>query len=197
MSYLPGTAVRTDHALTIKILGKTVGYIQDWAPTQSRNVAPIYEINAAGVGNIYEHVPSVMGNQTITILRYDLYLSKFEDLFGVGADLTMLTNQSVPISINETWKSPPGTSRGANNLMNSLLNAAGPAFEKATSYIRPADDYEVWQYSGCWFTSLGRTHSANGDRIVKVNASMVYSKKTKVYETGTSKAINDFFDGLF
>jgi len=32
-------------------------------------------------------------------------------------------------------------------------------------------------YEGCWFTQIGRTHSAQGDRITKVNASLVYTKK--------------------
>lgn len=39
---------------------------------------------------------------------------------------------------------------------------------------------ETWFYEGCWFTSLGRTHSSQGDRITKVNASMMYVKKFRV-----------------
>jgi hypothetical protein len=35
-------------------------------------------------------------------------------------------------------------------------------------------------YDGCWFTQIGRTHSAQGDRITKVNASLVYTKKYTV-----------------
>ena len=39
---------------------------------------------------------------------------------------------------------------------------------------------EVWAYMGCWFTSLGRNLSAEGNRIVGANATLTYSLKKKV-----------------
>ena len=32
-------------------------------------------------------------------------------------------------------------------------------------------------YRGCWFTSLGRTLSSDDNRIVNVNATLVYTQK--------------------
>ncbi len=38
----------------------------------------------------------------------------------------------------------------------------------------------AWTYGGCWFTSLGRNLGAQGDRIINVNAALVYTTKTKM-----------------
>ena len=56
------------------------------------------------------------------------------------------------------------------------------------------DTTEYWVYQGCWFTSLGRTHSAEGDRITKVNASLIYQTKNLVLErSGINKNLIHYF----
>ena len=143
---IPVTATRTDHALSIRVGGKTIGQIQDWNPQQNRTVTPVYELNSATSGEVNENVPGNITGLTITVNRYDLYTSKMEQVWGPNFDIQMLTDQTNSIQIQEKWLVPNGAP-------------------------------EVWIYTGCWFTSLGRNHSANGDRITKVNASLMYVKK--------------------
>jgi len=146
---LPNTSTRTDHAITIRVDGKTIGQIQDWNPQQSRTVTPTYELNSATSGSVLENVPGNIGGLTIGVNRYDLYTSKMEEVWGVNFNIQMLTDQSNPITVQEKWLLPSGGS-------------------------------EIWVYTGCWFTSLGRNHSAQGDRITKVNASLMYVRKFRM-----------------
>jgi hypothetical protein len=148
---VPNTSTRTDHAISIKVRGKTIGSIQEWGPQQSRTVEPLYEINVANSGNVAENIPGIIGGLIINVLRYDLFSERMEQAWGPNFNITMLTDQTNPLVINERFQNPNGI-------------------------------VEMWSYLGCWFTSLGRTHSANGDRIVKVNATLTYSKKYKVSE---------------
>lgn len=144
----PRTSIRTDHSLSIRSNGLTIGRIQEWAPSHSRNVVQTYEINGATSGGVYETVPGNVTALNISIVRYDLYASKMEQAWGGGFDIYMLSDQRNPLTINEVWKNPDGSE-------------------------------EVWAYTGCWFTHIGRTHSAQGDRITKVNASLAYTRKYK------------------
>ena len=143
---VPVTTTRTDHAISIRVDGVTIGQIQDWTPQQSRTVTPTYELNSATSGEVLENVPGNIGGLTIGVNRYDLYTAKMEEVWGVNFNIQMLTDQSEPISVQEKWLVPDGSP-------------------------------EIWVYTGCWFTSLGRNHSAQGDRITKVNASLMYQRK--------------------
>jgi hypothetical protein len=136
--------------MTIRVNGVTIGQIQDWSPTQSRTVTPVYELRSDTSGTVIENAPGNISGLTLGVTRYDLYISKMEEAWGPGFKIEMLTDQINPLTIQEKWLSNPAT--GAT---------------------------EVWKYEGCWFTSLGRTHSANGDRITKVNASFMYVKKSR------------------
>lgn len=146
---VPKVDTRTDHSISIRVGGRTIGRIQDWIPQQGRNVTAIYEVNSAGCGNVFEQVPGVMTGLLINVVRLDLYSKKMEQAWGPDFDITMLCDQINPIRINERWANPDGS-------------------------------LEVWTYTGCWFTSLGRAHSANGDRITRANATIAYVKKYKV-----------------
>jgi hypothetical protein len=153
MANTPQTLTRTDHCVSIRYGGAEIGNIQEWSPNQSRTVTPLYEINAAGTGNILEQVPGVIGGTTITVNRYDLYTAKMEDIWNPEVPfLNMLTDQNQPLMITERWDNPDGS-------------------------------LDVWVYTGCWFMSLGRTHSAVGDRITKVNATLAYVRRYKVSES--------------
>ena len=39
---------------------------------------------------------------------------------------------------------------------------------------------EVWQYTGCWFSNIGRNYRSDGDRIVNVNATLMYVRRNKI-----------------
>ena len=146
---VPVTTTRTDHAISIRVDGVTIGQIQDWTPQQSRTVTPTYELNSESSGEVIENVPGNIGGLTIGVNRYDLFASVMEQVWGANFDIQMLTDQTQSISVRERW-----------------LNPETPNI----SYL----------YTGCWFTSLGRNHSAQGDRITKVNASLMYVRKERV-----------------
>jgi len=145
---LPVTFTRTDHAITIRCNGVKVGRIQEWAPQQSRQATPVYELDADNGGAPVDNVPGNLGGLTMTVNRVDLYTVKMEQAWGPGFSITMLTDQTNPLDIQEKWTNPDGTT-------------------------------ETWIYRGCWFTSLGRNHSATGDKITKVNASVAYLTKER------------------
>ena len=142
----PSTAVRTSHAVTIRVKGVVVGMINQWAPAQSRTITPIYELNAQTSGEPTEKVPGNVTGQTVGIQRYDLYPARMEQVFGY-VDLNMLSMQNAGIQVLEKWQYPDGTT-------------------------------ETVQYDGCWFSTIGRTYRSDGDRLVNVNATLEYTKRT-------------------
>jgi len=144
----PNTTVRTSHAVAIRSGGVTIGQIQTFNPSQTRTVTSTYELNPATSGEIYENVPGNIAGTTINVTRFDLFNKKMEQAWGVGFDITMLSDQNNPLSIQEKWTNPDSST-------------------------------ELWVYSGCWFSSLGRTISATGDRIINVSATLTYQKKRK------------------
>jgi hypothetical protein len=155
----PNTAVRTSHAVTIRINGIVIGMINQWAPTHGRTITPIFELNAATSGTPTEKTPGNITGQTIGVQRYDLYTSRLEQaidktLSGIGAgttpnpaDLNMLSDQTSPFQVLEKWQYPNGST-------------------------------ETVQYDGCWFSNLGRTLRSDGDRLVNVNATLEWTKRT-------------------
>jgi len=157
---IPQTATRTDHSITIRVGSKIIGMIQDWNPSQARTITPSYEINAASPGVVYENIPGIATGLTISVTRIDLFKSRMEHAWGKDFNITMLTDQHNPLSIMEWWDNPGGIYRDGGNI-------------------------EVWIYDGVFFSSLGRSHSANGDRIVRANVSLVYKRR---YQIASSKA---------
>lgn len=160
MALPPSTSTRTSHALTIKVLGQTVGFINGWNPTQSRTVTPIYEVGVDNSGNPVEYMPGNITGLNISINRYDIYKTRMEEVFGTP-DLVMLTRQSEPFDVHEIWRFP---------------------FDDQNT--------ERFIYAGCWFTSLGRTIRSDDNRIINVNATLVYTKKMK--GTGIAGGVADF-----
>lgn len=144
---IPQTTIRSDHAISIRVGGETIGRIQDWTPQQNRTVTPVYELNSDNSGTVIENVPGNIGGLTVTVNRFDLYTARMEQVWGPNFNIQMLTDQTIALEITERWQRPDGS-------------------------------VESWLYRGCWFTSLGRNHSAVGDRITKVNASLMYVTKT-------------------
>lgn len=152
-SRVPDTSIVTSHSLTI-YAGSTnspIGLISSWAPQMTRDVAPVYEINAQTSGLPYENVPGNVKGLTISVTRYDIWVKKMEEAFGT-TDLTMLSDQTTPFKVIEKWENKAGNS--------------GESFQ----YV----------YEGCWFTSIGRGLRSDDARIVQVNAALVYLRKIKL-----------------
>jgi hypothetical protein len=147
---IPNTTTATSHAVAIQVQSLTIGMIQNWSPSQTRTITPVYELNPDGTGEILENVPGNVGGTTIQVNRYDLFASRMEQAWGTNFDIKeMLSNQTDPLSIKEKW-SPPGAST------------------------------VIYVYEGCWFSSIGRTLSVQGDRIVNVSAILSYTKKRRL-----------------
>jgi hypothetical protein len=145
---VPYTTIRTSHAVTIQVGTVTIGQIQTWAPNQSRTITPTYELNSVTSGKVTENVPGNEAGLTIQVARYDLFKSKMEEVWG-GPKLAMIGDQLNPFDVWEKWvvPSPSGTGTVEKNLNTQ-----------------------------CWFSQLGRNLSAQGDRIVMVNATLNYVK---------------------
>jgi hypothetical protein len=144
----PDTVTRTSHSIRIVVDGNTIGLINSFSPRQSRTITPIYELNVETSGIPYENVPGNVTGLQIDISRYDLWVARMEQVFG-SRDLSMLSNQQSPFTIEERW-------------------------------VRPDNTEEVWQYVGCWLSNVGRTLRSDDQRIVNVQATVIYLYKQRV-----------------
>jgi hypothetical protein len=61
-----------------------------------------------------------------------------------------------------------------------MLGDQSDPFEVKETWRFPNNAIEARSYVGCWFSSLGRTYSAGGDRLVQVNANLVFVRKIKI-----------------
>jgi hypothetical protein len=63
-----------------------------------------------------------------------------------------------------------------------MLSDQSKSLTITEEWLNPDNTQTICLYEGCWFQQLGRTHSAQGDRITKVNASLVYTRKITVQQ---------------
>jgi len=146
----PNTNVATSHAIAIRANGVTIGMIQSWAPSQSRTVTAVYELDPTHTGEIVENVPGNVAGTTIQVSRFDLFSTRMEQAWGPGfMQDEMLSSQLNSLEITERWSQ-----------YNGVVN--------------------TWEYKGCWFSSLGRNYAVQGDRIINVSATLNYVKKYKM-----------------
>ena len=132
----------------------------------------IYEVGADDSGNPKEYMPGNITGLTINVNRYDIYNKRMEEAFGTS-DLIMLTRQTQPFDLYETWAIPSknqedgGISLAQNQVGGGVIGINTTPFTEKELYI----------YQNCWFTSLGRTLRSDDNRVVNVNATVVYTKK--------------------
>jgi hypothetical protein len=159
---VPETLVRTSHSLTITVNGATIGLINGWNPTQSKTITPVYQIarfaHQTFTGDPVEKVPGNMTGQTIAVQRYDLYPVRMEQAFGSSIFAA-------------------AEAAGRRDLM-MLTNQDRP-FIVRERWDYPDGGTEVIEYSGCWFSNIGRNYRSDGDRIINVNATLEYVKRYK------------------
>lgn len=172
----PQTDTRSDHGLSIRVDGMDIGRIQVWAPSQSRAVRHEYEINAITSGGVYENIPGTASNLVVNVSRYDLYTQKFEQAWGRGFDISMLTDQTNPFQVWERWESPTETPAAEVSSLFPRRGFLRKIFDEAKrNEVHVLK--ELYIYTGCWFENLGRTHTVTGDRIVNVDATLRYVRK--------------------
>jgi len=160
----PNTVAQLSHAMTIRVNGQTVGAINEWNPRMNQTVTELYEFGVvtpgggpAGTTAQYsklsgEPFEKVPGN--VSGMQIDVRRYDIYTLqmeLAFGTpDLHMLSNQRNAFNVIESWLS-------ANNIRNYFNH-----------------------YQGCWFSDLGRTISATGDRTINVNATLQYTRRDRV-----------------
>jgi hypothetical protein len=191
--YFPTTEIRTSHTLSIRVGGKVIGQIQSWAPTQSRNFTPYYEVNAVTNGGISEHLPGNSTGLSVQITRYDLYREQMEQVWGNNFDISMLTDQTNPLQVQEKWYDPnvknldtftdqndfSGQVKKGWSTLKGQFTDLGKELKNPRKWNAP-QVARVYVYEGFWFSSLGRRMAATDNRIVSVNATAVYSRYYRV-----------------
>jgi len=163
----PLTQTASSHAITIRTdAGIKVGRIQSWAPSLSRTIDTIFEVQANNTGEPIERVPQVQGGNRISVERYELYNSHIGEAFGVPTinqgssspaesgssnpiDLVNLTRQIKPFNVREVWRDPFG-------------------------------DIRAYLYVGVWFSDWGVTIAATDDRIVKARATLEFTRRIRL-----------------
>lgn len=154
-SQIPRTRTRTSHALLIRVAGgRVVGAANGFTHTQARDVVDAFEVdpNATGYGPV-DMIPGNVVTRTISIQRYDLFTRPMEAAFGIGFEYTSLADQSRPFTLRTAWRSPVGFLLGGR---------------------------QVYEYTGCYFTSIGRTARADDNRIINVDAEIIYANRQRV-----------------
>jgi hypothetical protein len=62
----------------------------------------------------------------------------------------------------------------------SMLSNQQSPFSVVEEWSKPDGTKETWEYSGCWFTNIGRSLKSDDNRIVQVSASLTYVYKRKL-----------------
>lgn len=148
---VPDTRVRLTHALTLKIGTRVIGAVHKLAPTMRRAVDREPEVDVNGVGLYAAIIPQMMDGD-VRLSRYDLYLSLLEDVVGTR-EIVVLTDQSVGLILRETWRGPAGVGGGG---------------------------VRMYDYLDCYFTDLGRSLDASGDRVSGVDATLAFRTRRRI-----------------
>lgn len=158
---VPFSSTITSHGLLIQVSpGEAVGAITKFGPRQNRTATPVFEFGPGLTTGGGDDIPAdpgepyeiVPGNIGGTEISITRYdvYTKRFENAFKTNNLMMLTRQDKSIRLLEFWTSPDGT--------------------LDFTYI----------YYGCWFTNIGREHSADGNRIVMANASVMYTRRREV-----------------
>jgi hypothetical protein len=175
----------------------------------TREVDTEFEVDPNATGLPVDLVPQTLTRREIRISRYDTYPTLMEEAFGTS-ELITLCDQFRPFTCREVWRGPginplgsagsalaglsglagslglSGVANAANKANEDLSNAIGAA---ASSTVGSAvvtvlgiltADIRMYEYVGCYFTDLGRQLDAKGDRVVSVDATLVWIGRRRV-----------------
>jgi hypothetical protein len=166
----PATRTVTSYALTlhgrIKGLSRPIGAVKEFGVNQSLTLDQEYDVSIGNTGLPRELIPQTLNTRSIRLVRYDIYRGMFEQVFGQPFEMAMLNQQFGPISMRLTWKSPNGSPYA------DALRATNPSPEEAK---RSKSTTLVYEYQGCYFTTLGRTVSSD-NVIVMANADITWHR---------------------
>jgi len=105
---IPNTRVASQHVISIRYKGITIGVIQRWSPRQTRDMTPIYELNTATSGRRVDIVPGNLRTLQIDVDRYDLFNKRMHEAFGFPASAINLADHTNPFDVQEIWQLPSG-----------------------------------------------------------------------------------------
>lgn len=150
----PLTQTASSHAITIKTdRGIKIGRIQSWSPSMAKTIDSVFEVNANGTGEPLERVPQTQTTNSIAVDRYELYTSHLGEAFGVEI-------------------------AGGNDMV-TLVQQIKPLHVREI-WRDPFGGMRAYLYANCWFSSMGTTISATDDRIIKVRATLEFTRRLKL-----------------
>ena len=110
---IPNTRVASQHIVSIRFRGRTIGLIQRWSPRQTRRMTPIYEINPVTSGRRVDIVPGNLETLQIDVDRYDLFRTRMHEAFGFPASAINLADHTNSFEVHELWQLPSGVPQGS------------------------------------------------------------------------------------
>lgn len=197
MATVPNTNVRMSHALTLRVGSRVCGAVHAYAPSSSRRLEDVFEVEVNAVGKPREIIPGPLESRELRVSRYDLYLTVMEEIFG-STELINLTDQTRPFTLREAWVGPglagalspftPGLNAGgqiAAELAGGPLagSVPGGALQGAVATglgVFGAGRSRRYEYVGCWFANIGRQIDAKGERVISVDATIIYTDRQRV-----------------
>lgn len=156
---VPATSTITNSGMLIQVAGEAVGAITGWNVRISRDATECFEFGSLTTGG-GDDIPAdageafeiVPGNSRGNTISIRRYdlYTKRFENAFKTNSLEMLTKQDKSIRLIEFNKSPDGS------LDMTMV------------------------YYGCWFTSLGRQHAADGNRIVLADAEVKFTRRRQI-----------------
>jgi len=128
---------------------KIIGRIQSWQPdSYTREGVHIYELSDKFWGRPIEYVPGKATGYTIAVTRAELWNAEMERAFA-----------------------------GADELFDDLIDQ-NFSFSIKEFWIRGDASYNIWTYTGCWFTSKNYDAiTSDGDGVTRISATIAYVSK--------------------
>lgn len=131
-------------------------------------------VNGTAIGQIQEWGPQQSRGMTPI---YELNSASSGNIIEYAPG--NMSNQTITVNRYDLYNSRMEQAWGKGfNIQN--LSDQSTSLTISEGWTNPDGTKLTVLYSGCWFTQLGRTHSASGDRIVKVGASLVYTSRVTV-----------------
>jgi hypothetical protein len=100
------------------------------------------------------------------------------DLVPAGTDAPY----TATVERAEVWNQELEKACGFPDVWANLSDQDRP-FVIQEYWFRGKDPYQIWQFSGCWFTAKNQTGAweASGDGIVKVSGEVMYVRHFRVF----------------
>lgn len=136
------------------------------------------------------HAVQILGpnNQVIGLISgWNTAISRdVNPIYEINIDSSGLPYEQVPgnvkgltIQVNryDIWTSRMEEAFGTGDI--TMLQQQNKPFSVIEKWTYPTGETEMYTYHGCWFTTLGRGLRSEDNRIVQVNASLVYTWKER------------------